>query len=154
MVVVGARLGDGRGLARLLVCGGEGAVLGYPVSSCVEQDVSTPSSTMEDGGWSSMERRVDDNRGSMYIPIFAVMCKLARVAGAGVGAGYPTIGKIELHHIVDVLKDDLVAVEEHDALHGTNALSVAIFHSGIFIIPLCPLFTLFFSFLLLIMSFA
>lgn len=31
VVVVGARLGDGRGLARLLVCGGEGAVLGYPV---------------------------------------------------------------------------------------------------------------------------
>lgn len=31
MVVVGARLGDGRGLACLLVCGGEGAVLGYPV---------------------------------------------------------------------------------------------------------------------------
>lgn len=49
------------------------------------------------------------------------MCKLARVAGAGVGAGYPAIGEIELHHVVDVAEDDLVAVEEHDTLHATNA---------------------------------
>lgn len=48
------------------------------------------------------------------------MCKLARVAGAGVGAGYPAIGELELHHVVDVPEDDLVTVEEHDALHTTN----------------------------------
>lgn len=55
------------------------------------------------------------------LPILAIMWKLARVTSACVGAGYPTIGQIELHHIVDILEDNLVAIKEHDALLTANA---------------------------------
>lgn len=62
-----------------------------------------------------------ENGNTGSAPILAIMWELARVAGTSMGAGYPTIGNLTLHHIVDVLKDDLVAVKEYDALHTANA---------------------------------
>lgn len=52
------------------------------------------------------------------------MREFARVTSASVGARYPAIGELKLHHIVDVLKNDLVAVEEYDTLYTTNTQCV------------------------------
>ena len=51
-------------------------------------------------------------------PVLAVMRQLPRVAGTGVGACDPSLGQIRLHHVVDVMQDNLVAVEEHNTLYG------------------------------------
>ena len=51
-------------------------------------------------------------------PVLAVMRQLPRVAGAGVRACNPAFRQVHLYHVVDVLQDDLVAVEEHNALFG------------------------------------
>jgi hypothetical protein len=49
------------------------------------------------------------------------MWKLSRVAGAGMGRGNKSIRQIHLHEFIDVLENDLVAVEKDDALNTWSA---------------------------------
>lgn len=56
-------------------------------------------------------------------PLLAVVRELARVAGAGVRAGDPAGWDRHGHHVVDVLQDHLVAVEEDDALWTCGGVS-------------------------------
>lgn len=44
-------------------------------------------------------------------PVLAVVRQLARVARARVRAGDPAVRDLDVHHLVDVLQDHLVAVE-------------------------------------------
>jgi len=46
------------------------------------------------------------------------MSELAGVAGACMGCGDVPLGEVHGHHIVNVVKNDLVAVEQYNALRG------------------------------------
>jgi len=94
-----AVLGDGRGLARLLICRGETTVLGHPEGESAHRTL--------------LPRRIE-----AVLPVLAVMCKLAGVASTGVSSSDVALGEFDGHHLIDVVEDHLIAVQQYDTLHN------------------------------------
>jgi len=50
------------------------------------------------------------------------MRELAGIACAGVSCGNPPLGKFHGHHVINIVKDNLVAVQQHDPLHNSSSV--------------------------------
>ena len=101
MMVLPAVLGDGGRLASLLIGGSEAAILRNPAENGSQRTFL----------WSTSRS-----------PVLAIVCHFLRIARARMRSRNISLRQVHSHHFVNIVSNDLVTVQKHDALKRNTSV--------------------------------